>query len=181
MGLTSYRVKKKAVLSHGVLLAVRVSGKNVTAAFIKPRVEGDKTLYSVHSHTLRKLGWKGSLKSIPACYLLGLLAGKGVLGKGVKEAYLYCGIVPFVKGSRFSAFAKGVIDSGVRVSLSDEVLPDEERLNGGSIAKFALKLLREDKEEYIRRFASLLKSGFKPEEYTAHFEQIKTVIMGGKR
>ena len=80
-------------------------------------------LSSAHSHALRKLGWKGSLKSIPACYLLGLWAGKEAKKKGVEKAYLYNGPAPFVKGTRIPAFVKGVADAGVDIPFSDEVIP----------------------------------------------------------
>jgi large subunit ribosomal protein L18 len=178
-GQTDYGSRKKAIGSRGVLLAVRVSGKNVTAQFIQPQVKGDLTLSSSHSRELRKLGWKGSLKSTPACYLLGLLAGKKAKEKGVQEAFLYNGVAPFVKGSRVSAFAKGVVDSGLKVPVSAEVFPKEERLSGETIATFATKLAKEDKEEYGRRFASMLKLGLKPEEYVAHHAQMKKTIHGG--
>jgi large subunit ribosomal protein L18 len=179
MGLTDYRARKKAMGSRGVLLAVRISRKNITAQFIKPEVKGDTVLSSSHSHELRKHGWKGSLKSTPACYLLGMLAGRRAKEKGIEEAFLYNGVMPFVRGSRLSAFAKGVVDSGIRVPISDEVLPDEERLSGAPIASLAVKLLKEDKEEYSRRFSSLIKLGLKPEEYATHQAQVRKAIQGG--
>jgi large subunit ribosomal protein L18 len=179
MGLTDYRARKKALGSRGVLLAVRISGKNVTAQFIKPQVKGDVVLSSSHSHELKKHGWKGSLKSTPACYLLGLLAGRKAKEKGIEEAFLYNGVIPFVRGSRLSAFAKGVVDSGLKVPVSSEVFPNEERLSGATIASFAAKLLKEDKEEYATRFGSLVKLGLKPEEYVAHQVQVRKAIEGG--
>ncbi len=177
-GQTDYGARKKAIGSRGVLLAVRISGKNVTAQFIQPQVIGDAVLSSTHSRELRKLGWKGSLKSTPACYLLGLLAGKKAKGKGVSEAFLYNGVAPFVRGSRVSAFAKGVVDSGLSVPVSTEVFPKEERMSGETIASFAAKLAKEDKAQYGRRFASMLKLGLKPEEYVAHHAQVKKAIQG---
>lgn len=136
-------------------------------------------LSSSHSRELRKLGWKGSLKSTPACYLLGLLAGKKAREKGVEEAFIYNGVAPFVKGSRVSAFAKGVVDSGLKVPVSKTVFPKEDRLSGETIATFAAKLAKDDKVEYGRRFASMLKLGLKPEEYVAHHTQMKKSIQGG--
>jgi large subunit ribosomal protein L18 len=180
-GQTDYGARKKAIGSRGVLLAVRISGKNVTAQFIQPKVNGDLVLSSSHSRELRKHGWKGSLKSTPACYLLGLLAGRKAKDKGVEEAFLYNGIIPFVRGSRVSAFAKGVVDSGLSVPVSKEVFPKEERLSGESIATFAAKLAKEDKDEYSRRFASMLKLGLKPEEYAAHHAQVRKTISERKQ
>ncbi len=161
------------------MIAVRVSGKNVSAQFIRPRVAGDQVLSSSHSRELRKHGWKGSLKSTPACYLLGLLAGKKAMEKGVHEAYMYNGVTPFVKGSRLSAFAKGVVDSGLKVPVSVEVFPNEDRISGRSIATFAASLASEDKEAYEKRFSVLLKLGLRPEDYAAHHAQVRKAIEGG--
>jgi len=177
-GATDYRARKKAIMSSSTLLAVRISGKNVAAQFLKPTVTGDLVLSSSHSHTLRKVGWKGSLKSLPACYLLGLSAGKKAKQKGIESAILYNGPTPFVKGSRISAFVKGVIDAGVRVPFSDEAFPSEERLKGSNIAGYAAELAKQDRTLYERRFSALIKKGFKPEDYAQNYNHTKDAILG---
>ena len=119
---------------------MRVSSKNVSAQFIKPTTEGDQVLSSAHSRNLKKLGWKGSSKSVPACYLLGLLAGKRAKEKGVEKAYLYNGLSLFVNGSRVSALVKGVKDAGVDVPMSDEAAPSagqHQREGDGRVRKVA--------------------------------------------
>jgi large subunit ribosomal protein L18 len=178
-GVTDYRARKKVILSRRTLLVVRVSGKNVSAQFVKPQVGGDLVVASVHSKALRKLKWNGSLKSVPACYLLGLLAGKEAKGKGITEAILYNGVSTFVRGSRVAAFAKGVRDSGVDVPMSEEAFPKEETLKGEAIASYAQALLKDSKQTYQSRFSTLLKAGFRPEEYAAQFEKAKMAILGG--
>jgi len=119
------------------------------------------------------------LKSTPACYLLGLLAGKKAIDKGVKEAVLYSGIVPFVRGSRVAAFVKGVTDAGVVVPFGEEALPPSARVTGKDIADYASKLAGEDKDLYQRRFSGLLKAGFRPEDYPLNFEKAKAAIAAG--
>jgi large subunit ribosomal protein L18 len=176
-GATNYNSRRKAISSRGTLLAVRISNKNVSAQFLKPTVTGDLVLASAHSHTLRKLGWTGSLKSIPACYLLGLWAGRSAKKKGVESAFLYNGVSPFVKGSRIAAFVKGVIDGGVHVPFAEEAIPSKERLSGETIAKHAAELAK-DKEVYDKRFSQLLRQGFKPENYTQYHSRVKDEIMG---
>ena len=178
-GATNYNSRRKAISSRGTLLAVRISDKNVSAQFLKPTVGGDVVLASAHSHALRKLGWKGSLKSVPACYLLGLWAGKNAKQKGVESAFLYNGVAPFVRGSRISAFVKGVIDGGVEVPFDEEAMPSEERLSGQSIAGYATELAK-DKETYDKRFSALLKQGFKPEDYVQNYSRVKEAIVGAK-
>ena len=180
-GVTDYRARKKAITSQKPLLVVRVSNKNVSCQFVKPAVKGDMVLSASHSKELVKLGWHGSLKSTPACYLLGLHAGKKALAAGVKEAVAYNGVVPFIRGSRIAALLKGVLDAGVAVPVGEEAFPDEERLTGKSIAKYASKLAAEDKEAYSKDFSAMLKSGFKPEDYPSEFEKVKAAIAGATR
>jgi len=180
MGVTDYRARKKIISSSLPLLAVRVSSKNVSAQFIKPKPDGDRVLSSAHSRNLKKLGWKGSTKSLPACYLLGLLAGKKAKEQGVDKANLYNGLSQFVKGSRVSALVKGVKDAGVDVPMSEEAIPSEERLTGKSTAEYAKSLLAEDKAKYSKLFSGLLKSGFKPEEYAENASKVKQAILKGK-
>jgi large subunit ribosomal protein L18 len=138
-------------------------------------------LSSAHSRELSKLGWHGSSKSTPACYLLGLLAGRKAMKAGVKEAVVYNGLVPFIRGSRIAALLKGVVDAGVIVPVGEEAFPDESRLSGKSIADYASKLAAEDKDEYSRSFSALLKGGFKPEDYPVEFEKVKAVIQGASK
>jgi len=180
-GVTDYRSRKRAITSHKPLLVIRVSNRSVTSQFVKPTVKGDVVLSASHSKELVKLGWHGSSKSTPACYLLGLLAGKKALAAGVKEAVAYNGLDPFIRGSRVAALLKGVVDSGVEVPVGEEAFPDADRLTGKSIADYATKLSREDKDAYSRTFSALLKSGFNPEAYPAEFERVKATIAGATK
>ncbi len=181
MGATDYRARKKMITSSVPLLAVRVSSKNVSVQFIKPATEGDKVLSSAHSRNLKKFGWKGSPKSVPACYLLGLLAGKKAKENGVEQAYLYNGLSLFVSGSRVSALVKGVKDAGVDVPMSDDAAPSADSISGKVTAEYAKSLLAENKEKYSRTFSGLLKSGFKPEDYAENTSALKQAILKGAK
>jgi large subunit ribosomal protein L18 len=180
-GLTDYRLRKKAIISQKPLLVVRVSNRNVRAQFVRPAVKGDLVLAAAESKELAKAGWRGSLKSTPACYLLGLLAGKKALSSGVKEAVAYSGVVPFIRGSRFAALLKGVVDAGVEVPVGEEAFPSEERLSGKTIAEYAARLASDDKEAYSKGFGRLVKGGFRPEDYPAEFERVKAAISGAAK
>ena len=180
-GVTDYRARRRAITSQRPMLVVRVSNKNVSAQFVKPAVKGDVVLSASHSKELAKAGWRGSPKSVPACYLLGLMAGKKALAAGVKEAVAYNGIVPFIRGARIAALLKGVADAGVTVPVGEEALPDEERVSGKQIADYAAKLSAEDKEAYSRIFGRLVKGGFSPQDYPAEFEKLKAAITGAAK
>jgi len=180
-GVTDYRSRKRAITSQKPLLVIRISNKNVTTQFVKPTVKGDVVLSAAHSKELAKLGWHGSLKSTPACYLLGLIAGKKALAAGVKEAVAYNGVIPFIRGSRTAALLKGVVDAGVSVPVGEEAFPSEDRISGKSIAEYAAALSKEGKDAYSREFSGLVKAGFRPEDYAAEFEKAKAAIAGAAK
>jgi large subunit ribosomal protein L18 len=154
---TDYRKRLRLLLSKKPRLVVRKSLKYITAQIIEFSEKGDKTLVGVTSKELKKLGWNFACDNLPAAYLTGLLVGKKALGKGVQEAILDSGLYPSTKGSRIYAVVKGAIDAGLKVPVSEEVLPSEERIYGKHIAS------------YKEKFKNL------PEE----FEKIKQKILGG--
>ena len=180
-GVTDYRARKRAITSQRPLLVIRISNKNVSSQFVKPTVKGDVVLSAAHSKELAKVGWHGSAKSTPACYLLGLLAGKKALAAGVKEAVAYNGLIPFIRGSRAAALLKGVVDAGVSVPVGEEAFPSAGRISGSSIAEYAAALSKKDKDAYSKEFSGLLKAGFKPEDYATEFEKAKTAIAGAAK
>jgi large subunit ribosomal protein L18 len=158
-------------------MTVKVSDQNVAAQVLRPTPAGDIVIASAHSRELAKQGWKGASNNLPACYLTGLLTGKKALAKGVDRAVLYIGKDHFT--SRVAACLKGAVDSGVNIPVSEESLPPQERLNGQHIADYA-GTLKDNQEEYKSRFSNLLKGGLKPEDYPAHFEEMRSKISGGK-
>ncbi|HMD79300.1 MAG TPA: 50S ribosomal protein L18 [Nitrososphaerales archaeon] len=180
-GQTDYRARRRAIASQKPLLVVRVSNKNVSSQFVKPTAKGDLVVSSAHSRELIRLGWHGSLKSTPACYLLGMLAGKKAQAKGVSEAVLYMGVLPFIRGARMAAFVKGAIESGVQVPMGEEAFPSADQLSGKTISEYATTLSSEDAKAYSKRFSALLKAGFDPTGYPAQVEKTKAAIMGGKK
>jgi len=172
---TNYHKRAAILIGRHSFVTVKVSDQNVATQVIKPTPTGDIVLVSAHSRELAKQGWKGAFNNLPACYLTGLLIGKKALEKGVKNAVLYIGKDHFT--SRVAACLKGIVDSGVSMPVSEESLPDEERISGQHIAEYA-GALKENQEEYNSRFSALLKNGLNPEDYPSHFEEIRTKISG---
>ncbi len=158
-------------------MTVKVSDQNVATQVIKPTVTGDIVIASTHSRGLAKQGWKGAFNNLPACYLTGLMLGKKAIEKGVENAVLYIGKDHFT--SRVAACLKGIVDSGVKIPISEESLPPEDRVSGKHIADYA-NTLKDNQEAYNSRFSNILKNGLKPEDYPAHFEEIRSKISGGK-
>jgi large subunit ribosomal protein L18 len=172
---TNYHKRAAILIGRHSFVTVKVSDQNVATQVIKPTPTGDVVIVSAHSRELVKQGWKGALNNLPACYLTGMLIGKKALEKGVKNAVLYIGKDHFT--SRVAACLKGIVDSGVNMPVSEESLPDEERISGQHIAEYA-GTLKENQEEYNSRFSALLKNGLDPENYPSHFEEVRTKISG---
>jgi len=158
-----------------MFVTVKISDQNVAAQVLRPTLTGDIVIASAHSRELAKHGWKGAFNNLPACYLTGLLLGKKALQKEINNAVLYIGKNHFT--SRVAACMKGIVDAGVRMPVSEESLPDEERISGHHIAEYS-NVLKENEKEYNSRFSAILKNGLKPEDYPSHFEDIKNRILG---
>jgi large subunit ribosomal protein L18 len=109
-----------------------------------------------------------------------MLAGRKALASGVKEAILYNGLAPFVRGGRIGALVKGVTEAGVDVPVGEGAYPSEARLTGKTISDYASALSAESKANYEKSFSRLLKEGFSPEEYPVQFEKVKAAITGAK-
>ena len=124
--------KKRLILLKGncVRFVVRKTNRYIIMQIIESKHAQDKVLCSVNTKELLKYGWpeskKGSLKSVPACYLGGLLLGKKV--KDVKKVILDSGLIPSTKGSRVYAGVKGISDSGIEIKYDEKVLPSKDRI-----------------------------------------------------
>ncbi|MCR6668404.1 MAG: 50S ribosomal protein L18 [archaeon YNP-LCB-003-016] len=176
-GLTDYRARLKMIISRKPRLVVRKTNMYVIAQIAEAKINGDEIIVSAHSKELRKYGWKYSCKNTPACYLLGLLVGYRAVKSGVKEAILDIGLHRPTKGARVFAVAKGALDAGLNIPISEEKIPSEERIRGEHIKEYAEKLLSENQEEYNRRFSNYMKMKVKPEDITEEFEKVKKKII----
>jgi large subunit ribosomal protein L18 len=159
-------------------VTIKITNQNVIAQVLKPEIQGDIVRVSTHSRELRRYGWKGSLNSLPACFLVGLVLGRKALEKGVDKAVLYIGNKPFT--SRIAACMKGIVQAGINIPISSKSYPTEHRLNGQHIAEYALKIKGEDINKYNKYFSSLLKEGLVPENYQSHVEEITARIQKGE-
>ncbi|MEM2906363.1 MAG: 50S ribosomal protein L18 [Candidatus Bathyarchaeia archaeon] len=176
---TDYRARKTLILSGLPRLVVRNFAKNTWVQVVEARPEGDRVLASASTKRLiKEFGWRGGGGNTPAAYLTGLLAGVTAGRKGVKEAVLDTGPLGLVKGSRTSAALKGALDAGLKLPYSEEVLPEDERIEGVHIAKYAETLLREDPELYRKRFSAYLSRGLEPTSLAEHFREVRGKVIG---
>ena len=133
---TNYYIRKKLLTSRETRVVVRRSNKNITVQFADFAMEGDKIIVSASTKELVKKGWEYSTSSIPAAYLVGYLAGKKAVAADIEYAVLDLGMQNPQHGGVLFAVVKGMLDAGLEVPASEDVLPDEERLAGKHIEGF---------------------------------------------
>ena len=156
---------------------MRVSNKYVYGQIMRPAADGDLTLCESSSRSLSKrYGWKGSTKNLPSAYLTGYILGKLAQNKQIAEARVYSGVSRFVHGSRIAAFLGGAKDAGLQLEFDEKILPDEQRIKGNHISDYGKKLSQESPPRYDEIFSKTISRGLKPEDYPAHFEQVKESI-----
>jgi len=176
-GRTHYKTRFKILTSDKYRFVVRKSLKGVQASIVEYDTKGDKVLLTVNTKELDKLGWKGDTGNLPSAYLIGLIAGKKSIGKGIKDAILDIGSNNSVKGSRLYAALAGALDSGLKIPFDPKILPPKDRIAGEHIVKYA-NLLKSDTPRYQKQFSNYIKKGLAPEDISKHFNDIKVKANG---
>ena len=91
--------------------------------------------------------FEGSLKSIPASYLTGLLIGKKILEKKLEKPIIDFGMIRVLHKNRAFAFLKVLKDSGIKVECKEEFFPNEDRIKGKHLKKDFSKMFEEIKSK----------------------------------
>ncbi len=135
-GETDYRRRLKLLRGEMPRAVIRVSNSRVIAQIVTYERDGDKISVQTNSSELRSYGWPkdASIKSVPSAYLTGFSLGKKALAAGIEEAVLDIGLAASTKGNRAFSALKGMIDAGLWLPHSEEILPSDERINGAHIS-----------------------------------------------
>ena len=133
-GRTDYKLRLGLLKSGLSRIVVRRTNRYFVVQAVETSEAQDKVVMTVSSKELLKNGWDekkgGSLKSIPAGYLTGLLMAK----KLKKGKYIVdLGMAWTISGSRIFAVVKGLVDGGLDIDVNEKVFPSEERLSGGHL------------------------------------------------
>lgn len=130
-GKTDYKARRVLLVSGLPRIVVRRTNKYFILQAVESNEAQDKVLATVTSKDLLKNGWdekkKGSLKSIPAGYLAGILMAKK-LGKG--KYIMDLGMARTDKGGKVFGVVAGLIEGGLDIPANDKVFPNEDRLMG---------------------------------------------------
>ena len=133
---TDYHRRFKMLRGGTPRAVVRVSNKQVTCQLVAYEKDGDRVISTVTGKTLvESYKWPkaASRKSIPACYLAGYALAKSAISGGFESAILDIGLAASSKGTRAYAALKGMVDAGLDIPHSQNILPSEERINGEHI------------------------------------------------
>lgn len=131
-GLTDYRQRLKLLLSDRPRAVVRVSNSRVLVSLTVFDPVGDRVVAAASSGELAAIGFPAtSLRSTPAAYLTGYLAGLRAKASGATNAVLDAGLRHPTPGGRVISAVKGLVDAGVEVPHGDpKRFPTNDRLNG---------------------------------------------------
>lgn len=134
-GRTDYRVRAKLLRSGKPRVVVRKTLNQTIVQVVVADAKGDRVVVAAQSLELKEHGWTAGTGNLPAAYLTGFLAGKRASAGGVTEGILDIGVQRPSKGGRLFAALQGLLDSGVSVPHSPEVLPSKERIRGAHIGE----------------------------------------------
>ena len=131
---TDYGKRFKLLKSGMPRLVFRKTNKQIIVQYVESKESQDKVIFNLNSKELLKYGWdekaKGSLKSVPASYLTGLMVGNRIKEKKLKKPIVDFGMIRMIRKSGPYAFLKGLIDSGIEIECKDEFFPKEDRIKG---------------------------------------------------
>jgi len=140
---TDYLGRLKLLKSGKPRVVFRKTNKYIIAQYVTSKQAQDKIVFGVNSKDLMAHGWKeesGSLKSIPASYLIGYLIGKQIIKKSLETPIVDFGMTRVLHKTKTYAFLKGLIESGVKIKC-DKGFPDEEKIKGKvEVEKIKLKI-----------------------------------------
>ncbi len=129
---TDYKARLALLKSGEKRLIARKTNRYIIAQIVESIKAQDNVIITMTSKILLSHGWPkeyaGSLKSLQAAYLIGMIIGKSAQRKKVKQAIFDIGMYRNVHKSRLYALLKGALDSNLKIPHNDESLPSVQDL-----------------------------------------------------
>ncbi|MEM4605517.1 MAG: 50S ribosomal protein L18 [Candidatus Pacearchaeota archaeon] len=151
-GKTDYKLRLALLKSGKPRIVIRKKNKYIIIQEVESKEAQDFVLNSVSSKDLIKEGFPekfaGSLKSLPACYLTGLLMAKKMKNK---EIILDFGLNSNKYGGRLYSVVKGLIDGGIKINIDKKVFPSRERLEGEHLKEEVKREFNKLKEKLLKK------------------------------
>ena len=148
---TDYLKRLKLLKSDSPRIVFRKTNKYLIVQYVKSEETKDKIEIGMTSKKLINYGWpknlEGSLKSLPASYLVGLLIGKEILKNKKETPIMDFGMIRVISKSKVHSFLKGIVDSGIKLKHKKENFPNDERISGKHLKKDFSKTFNELKSK----------------------------------
>jgi large subunit ribosomal protein L18 len=158
-GKTDYAKRFKLLKSDSPRIIFRKTNRYIIGQYVTSKEAQDKIEIGITSKNLKQFGWpdefEGSLKSVPAAYLTGLLIGKEIIKKKLKTPIVDFGMTRVLSKNRGYAFLKGVVDAGIKIKCKEEQFPEEERLQGKNMREDFSEKFKEIKSKIEKNEASI--------------------------
>jgi large subunit ribosomal protein L18 len=139
---TDYKLRLSLLKSPKPRIVIRRTNRYLIVQAIASKEAQDKVIQGVSSKDLIANGWDekfaGSLKSVPAAYLTGMLLAKKVKEK---DFIVDIGMAKNIAGNRIYAVVKGLIDGGLKINADAKAFPSEDRLNGEHMSEDIQKII----------------------------------------
>lgn len=139
LGKTDYGKRKKILKGNSPRIVFRRTNRYIIAQYVTSKEAKDRVEIGITSKNLKEFGWPekfdGSLKSIPASYLTGLLIGKKILEEKKETPIFDLGMISPAHKTKPYAFLKGLVDAGVEISHDKKIFPEEDRIKGKHLNK----------------------------------------------
>ena len=151
---TDYLKRLKLLKSGSPRIVFRKTNKYLIVQYVTSEETKDKIEIGMTSKKLINYGWPkdfgGSLKSLPASYLIGLLIGKEILKNKKETPIVDFGMIRIKSKSKVHAFLKGLVDSGIKLKHKKENFPNDERISGKHLKKDFSNMFNEIKSKIER-------------------------------
>lgn len=135
-GKTDYRIRLRLLRSDQPRAVVRVTNRRILVSVTSFDPRGDRVVASAESPELTAVGFpEPNLRTTPAAYLTGYLAGLRAKAAGASSAVLDVGLRHPAPGGRLMGALKGLLDAGLEIPHGDRGLPSDDRLNGQHLPK----------------------------------------------
>ena len=136
---TDYGKRIKILKGNVPRIIFRKSNKYVIAQYVSSKEAQDKVEFGMSSKDLLKHGWpeenQGSLKSLSASYLLGLLMGKKIVKESLETPIVDFGMQRVLHKTKTYAFLNGLVNAGVKIKYDEKFFPEEDRIKGKHMKK----------------------------------------------
>lgn len=151
---TDYLARQQLLMSHKPRVVVRKTNRHIIAQLVSSSLAQDTVIVGVSSADLIKEGWPtslaGSLKSLPAAYLTGMLLAHKATSH-VKEAIFDSGMHRNAKAGRLYAVLAGLVAGGLTIPHAATSLPDHARLEANTRTREAFIKLKEKLTSHGRK------------------------------